>query len=41
VTTDEAEATVNGGEGTLDEGPRIRIVVRHGGVGVVQVGNGN
>lgn len=41
VTTDEAEATVNGGEGTLDEGPCVRIVVRHLGVSVVQVSNGN
>lgn len=41
VTTDETEATVNGGEGTLDKGPRIRIVVGHLGVSVVQVGDGN
>lgn len=41
VTTDEAEAAVNGGEGTLNEGPCIRIVVGHRRVSVVQVGNGN
>lgn len=41
VTTNEAEAAVNGRERTLDEGPCIRIVVGHGGVSVVQVGNGN
>jgi hypothetical protein len=41
VTTDEAKPAVNGGEGTLDEGPCLRIIVGHRRVGVVQVSNSN
>ena len=41
VTTDEAEITVDGGSGTASEVPDIRLVVRKGGVGVLEVGDGD
>lgn len=41
VAADEAELAVNGGSGTADEVPLLLNVVRKGGVGVLEVGNGN
>lgn len=41
VLANEAEVAVNGGKGTLDEGPALLGVVRDFGVVVVQVGDGN
>lgn len=41
VTANEAEFTVNGGHGALDESPVLGIVVSRILVGVVQIGDGN
>jgi uncharacterized membrane-anchored protein len=41
VASDEAESTVDGTKGTLDEGPSVLIVMRNVRVGVVKVGNCN
>lgn len=41
VAANEAESSVNSTKGTLDEGPRILIVVRNIRMSVVQIGNGN
>lgn len=38
MSVDEAKVTVNGGEGALDVGPVIGIVVVNVGVSVVEVG---
>lgn len=39
--SDESEFTVNGGSSATSVGPGLSIVVRQGGVGVLQEGNGN
>lgn len=41
VTTDPAHVAVDGGEGALDKSPALGLKVRHLGVGVVQVGDGD
>lgn len=41
VTADEAEVTVDGGSGTTGKVPDIRLVVGEGGVGVLEVGDGD
>lgn len=41
VAADEAKVTIDSGEGALDEGPALGLEVRHLGVGVVEVGDGN
>lgn len=41
VTANEAKSSVDGGKGTLDEGPGLLVVVGNLGVSVVQVGDGN
>lgn len=41
VTADEAKVAVDGGEGTLDEGPVLGVEVGNVGVGVVEVGDGD
>lgn len=41
VAANEAKSSVNSTKGTLDEGPRILIVVRNIRMSVVQIGNGN
>lgn len=41
VTADESKSSVDGGKGTLDEGPGLLVVVGNIGVSVVQVSDGN
>jgi hypothetical protein len=41
VAANEAEFTVNGRKGTLDESPLVCLVVRRLGMSVMQVGDGN
>lgn len=40
-TANPAKVAVNGGEGALDVGPRLGLVVVHLGVVVVEVGDGD
>jgi hypothetical protein len=39
VAADETKLAVNGGNGALDKGPVLSIIVRHILVGVVEVGD--
>lgn len=41
VAANKAEFSVHGGEGALDKGPVLSLIVRHLHVGVVQVSNGD
>lgn len=41
VAADEAEFTINGGSGAASEGPGFGGVVRDGGIGVLEVGDGH
>jgi hypothetical protein len=41
MAADEAHRAVDGGEGALGVGPRFRGVVRDGGVGVLEVCDGD
>jgi hypothetical protein len=41
VLADEAKVAVNGGQGALDEGPAVLVVVGNLGVVMVEVGDGD